>query len=155
MNGRAALTSYLVNAISLVGYPAILIRILGSEGNGALGFNYVYIVILSIFGMVLAPYFEVASLIVNKGEVWKEVGHLIHRHISMPFLGGYALSFLAIYPAAFLFGLGFFNQTLIFDPILVTYLAFVLAASAITVMSNRKPAAILSPANQDPTHATS
>lgn len=95
-------------------------------------------------------------MIANKGEVWKEVGLLIHGHISMPFLGGFALSFLTIYPTAFLFGGGLFNQGYsIFDPILVTYLAFVLAASAITMMSNRRPAVIQSPAHQDATQATS
>ncbi len=41
MNARAALVSYLVNAISIVGYPAILFRILSSEGTAALGYNYV------------------------------------------------------------------------------------------------------------------
>ena len=146
MNRIAGLVSYLLNIVAVALYPPVYVRIVGPEATGSLGFSYVYLAMLSIFAMVLLPYFEVASFIESEGGYWKEVSRLIHRHISIPFIGGYSISVLAIYPSGFIFGLygGYGSGTFsgiqaVYDPILAGYLLFVFVASLITIMANRKP----------------
>ena len=138
--------SYVLNIGAVGLFPPVYIRIVGPEAASSFGFSYVYMIMLSIFAMVLLPYFEVASFIGPKDGYWKEVSQLIHRHISIPFIGGYALSLLAIFPSGLLFGLGggygssvYSQLDMIYGPILAAYLLFVSSASLITILGNRMP----------------
>ncbi|MBI3859260.1 MAG: hypothetical protein HY296_03340 [Thaumarchaeota archaeon] len=142
MDLRAGIVSLVLNAISIALYPAIFFRIYDPQTVASWGTSYAYVMILSVFGLVLAPYFEVASFTSKKGTYWKEVSRLIHGHVSIPFIGGYALSISAVYPSAFLLaGFGLASSTLLvyFDFVLVAYLVFIFTSSAITIMANREP----------------
>ena len=148
MNRPAALVAYLLNLGAVLLYPPVYIRLVGVQSASSMGASYVYIAMLSVFGMVLAPYLEVAAFNAPKGGYWKEVSQLIHRHISIPFIGGYGLSLLSIPPAAFIFGLGGGSSGFetVYDPVLFGYLLFVFSASMITILANRKPKAEQAPA---------
>ncbi len=64
-------------------------------------------------------------------SVWVLASRLIHRHISIPFLGGVALFIFRFFYVYFFNALGGGNL------VLVIYVAFVALASIITVMASK------------------
>jgi len=136
LQARALVISYVVVAVSAAAYWGLPFTMsvgysYGYAGNPLLG-DYVAVSIVAVFGLVLGPYFAAAALMPGASSVWVEASRLIHRHISIPFLGGVALAYLNVgsYAAFGLAGI----------PTVAIYVTFVVVATLIAVMANRRAA---------------
>ena len=94
--------------------------------------------LLTVFGMVLAPYFGLASFVPGPSSVWVKVKNLINGHISFPFIGGAVLFYLGM--AAGYSGFSVFDV-----PLLIGYLTFVILSSLIVMMAVRSDTAATPP----------
>ncbi|MBI3841127.1 MAG: hypothetical protein HY297_04130 [Thaumarchaeota archaeon] len=90
--------------------------------------------LVTIFGMVLMPYFGAASLIAEDRSVWRQTVMLIQQHISFPFVGGVAL----FYSGFALYQSYYFGGGLQFEAdVLIGYILFVVTSTLLVYMSSR------------------
>ncbi len=133
----AALVAYVVTGASAALYPYVLNQITASFYRPSFAPTLIYIQFLTVFGLVLGPYFGIASLMPGAPSIWREVSRLIERHISFPFIGGTMLSYFgALAGSAFIFGAGTNPGATI---LLSVYLTLAALATVIVILSNRRP----------------
>ncbi len=82
--------------------------------------------LLAVVGLVLGPYFGLASLISRENSVWVEANRMIHEYISIPIVGGV---FLLFFQTGFYSDVGF--------TLIPVYVLFVFLATGIPVMAAR------------------
>ena len=130
LNVRAVLVSYGVLLLSLA---AIVIPRLqaGSIYNSyyfdfySYGISYELLTTLAIAGLVVAPYFGLAGLIVPGKSVWLEANRMIHNHISIPFIIGASLLYGTTAGGSF------------FTVVIMAYIISIVVATLIGVMAAR------------------
>ncbi len=91
--------------------------------EGAFNWYNLFGKVFPVAGLVLGPYFGLASLISKENSVWVEANRMIHEHISIPVVGGVFLLFLP----------GFYSDAGF--TLIPVYVLFVFLATGIPVMA--------------------
>ena len=144
LRALAAILSWVLITVCVVAYGWLGILLPHTiDRYGVIAYNldiipFYYVGLsLAIFGMVILPYFGVASVGVTPSSIWKRAKAMIDAHVSFPFLGGTMLLLGRLAPLPYGYNPGDLGYNFGIGLVLTIYLLFVILVSLISIMANR------------------